>query len=88
MCGVKGLEQFILFDKFLISFLMFLVFQFGVYDTLVRQAVSNPHLAENKATVEFFSGFAAGCMATLVSFPFDIVRTRLITQGNRKVTYA
>lgn len=77
-----------MFGKFLLSFLMFLVFQFGVYDSLVRQGVSNPHLAENKAMVEFFSGFAAGCMATLVSFPFDIVRTRLITQGNRKVTYA
>jgi len=35
--------------------------------------------------INFVSGCGAGGMATLVSFPFDILRTRMIGQGEPKV---
>jgi solute carrier family 25 thiamine pyrophosphate transporter 19 len=37
------------------------------------------------AGTHFVAGAGAGVCATLVSYPFDIVRTRLVAQGNRKV---
>ncbi|XP_054258243.1 mitochondrial thiamine pyrophosphate carrier-like [Macrosteles quadrilineatus] len=59
--------------------------QFGVYNGLVKESKSYPLLADNKSKVEFVCGFTSGCLATIFSFPFDIVRTRLIIQGNNKV---
>lgn len=38
-------------------------------------------------TVHFLSGSAAGCVATVTSFPMDTVRTRLIAQSSQNQTY-
>ena len=37
------------------------------------------------AVVNFMSGCVAGTAATAVSFPFDVLRTRMIGQGKPKV---
>lgn len=36
--------------------------------------------------VDFMSGCVAGGVATLSSFPFDVLRTRLLSQGEPKVS--
>ena len=37
------------------------------------------------AVVNFVSGCAAGGVGTLTSFPFDVLRTRMLSQGEPKV---
>uniref|UniRef100_A0A1B6M4R4 Mitochondrial thiamine pyrophosphate carrier n=2 Tax=Graphocephala atropunctata TaxID=36148 RepID=A0A1B6M4R4_9HEMI len=64
------------------------VFQFGVFEAMVQQARTIPRLADEKAKVEFVSGFTSGCVATILSFPLDIVRTRLVVQGNKKIYHS
>uniref|UniRef100_A0A1B6JTJ0 Mitochondrial thiamine pyrophosphate carrier n=1 Tax=Homalodisca liturata TaxID=320908 RepID=A0A1B6JTJ0_9HEMI len=61
------------------------VIQFGVYECMVQKSREIPQFADKKGKVEFVCGFIAGCTATILSFPLDIVRTRLVVQGNEKV---
>jgi solute carrier family 25 thiamine pyrophosphate transporter 19 len=46
-----------------------------------------PHLQKDvyRPMVHFVCGGIAGCLATVFSFPSDIVRTRLVAQGEPKV---
>lgn len=37
---------------------------------------------------DFLSGTLAGAIGTIVSFPFDVIRTRLVAQGNQKKIYS
>lgn len=62
--------------------------QFQVYE-LAKSQVQNSSLLSNfnvdkNSAVHFFCGGTAGCAATIASFPFDIIRTRLVAQGNNK----
>lgn len=55
--------------------------QFWAFDRLARQQV----LPE---TLNYFcSGVVAGCAGTLFSFPFDVIRTRLVAQSESKRVY-
>lgn len=43
------------------------------------------HEPEDQILEHLICGSAAGCFGTIVSFPLDVVRTRLISQGKPKV---
>lgn len=43
---------------------------------------------EWRPTLHFFCGGAAGCMATCVSQPFDVIRTRFVGQGEPKIYHS
>ncbi|KAG8180055.1 hypothetical protein JTE90_023672 [Oedothorax gibbosus] len=61
--------------------------QFWAFEMLTKQA--SGHLSEKiqgdmKPLIHFTCGALAGCVATTGSFPFDVVRTRLVAQGEPK----
>ena len=60
--------------------------QYEVFNVL--QSVSFFVLFFFPIVINFTSGCGAGVVATLVSFPFDILRTRMIGQGEPKVRTA
>ncbi|KAL1128910.1 hypothetical protein AAG570_013444 [Ranatra chinensis] len=60
------------------------VVQFTVFEALTRQA--DVHLSFGRSIhSHFLFGAIAGTAATVTSFPFDVLRTRYIAQGNNKV---
>lgn len=62
--------------------------QFTMFQSLVDIGVKlAPNWNSTQPVINFSSGFLAGCCATVVSFPFDTVRTRLVVQGEPKVIY-
>lgn len=61
------------------------VVQFGVYESLKEQADHIKPGTAKSPTTNFLSGAVSGCTATVISFPFDVVRTRLIAQGNERL---
>ncbi|RZB40541.1 Mito carr domain containing protein [Asbolus verrucosus] len=62
--------------------------QFWTFEVLSRQ-VSLLNLPSSVSPVVNFScGSLAGCSATLVSFPFDVVRTRLVAQSETHKVYS
>ncbi|XP_046992793.1 mitochondrial thiamine pyrophosphate carrier-like isoform X2 [Schistocerca americana] len=63
------------------------VAQFISFETLTSQCWKYfPTVySDHRAILHFSCGAASGCFATLVSFPFDVVRTRLVAQGEPKV---
>lgn len=61
------------------------VFQFWSYSLLTKAA--SEHGAGEGHLSHGVCGAVAGLFATITSFPFDIVRTRLIAQGYPKVKY-
>lgn len=62
--------------------------QFWGFEVLTKKA----HMAQldvhYKPLVNFSCGAISGCSATLASFPFDVVRTRLIAQSDNKRIYS
>ncbi|RZF39580.1 hypothetical protein LSTR_LSTR001101 [Laodelphax striatellus] len=58
--------------------------QFQTYEVLKQELASDRNKKEHKNHVNFLCGATSGCAATLFSFPFDIIRTRLVAQGNSK----
>nr|CAD7462360.1 unnamed protein product [Timema tahoe] len=64
------------------------VTQFVTFEMLIHEAW---HLAPSfqsdhyRPLVHFVCGAAAGSLATLISFPTDVIRTRLVAQGEPKV---
>ncbi len=61
--------------------------QFVTYEVVQRTLYSGVVDSKGKGlnAVNFVSGCAAGGCGTLASFPFDVLRTRLISQGEPKV---
>ncbi|CAH1105918.1 unnamed protein product [Psylliodes chrysocephalus] len=62
--------------------------QFSTYEYLDKQV----HLLEvNNPRYSYFLNFAcgtvSGCAATVISFPFDVTRTRLVAQSEQKMIY-
>lgn len=60
--------------------------QFSLFENLskhlIRQISTTDYV---KPLINFSAGLSAGCIATILSFPFDTVRTRLIVQPSPKV---
>jgi solute carrier family 25 thiamine pyrophosphate transporter 19 len=64
------------------------LFQFVSFEVLTQQAwYLFPRFREDiyRPAVHFVCGGIAGSLATVFSFPSDVVRTRLIAQGEPKV---
>lgn len=60
------------------------IVQFWTFHQLSRQQI----LPESyKPIVNFYSGALGGCSATLFSFPFDVIRTRLVSQSESERVY-
>ncbi|ENN73182.1 mitochondrial thiamine pyrophosphate carrier [Dendroctonus ponderosae] len=61
--------------------------QFWSYELLVRNVDRLNVLPSMTPLVNFTCGSIAGSVATLVSFPFDVVRTRFVAQSENKKVY-
>ncbi|CAG9864617.1 unnamed protein product [Phyllotreta striolata] len=61
--------------------------QFSTYEYLDRRLVLLNASTKYTYMFNFLSGTIAGCTATVVSFPFDVARTRLVGQSERKMIY-
>lgn len=55
--------------------------QFYSYNVIMGFADKYPYLNERKHLTNFVVGASAGSIATIISFPFDTIRTRLIAQS-------
>ncbi|XP_044255563.1 mitochondrial thiamine pyrophosphate carrier [Tribolium madens] len=64
------------------------VAQFWSFEVLTKQ-VSTFNLSPSfSPMINFTCGALAGCYATLASFPFDVVRTRLVAQSENHKVYS
>uniref|UniRef100_A0A1B6EBD0 Mitochondrial carrier protein n=1 Tax=Clastoptera arizonana TaxID=38151 RepID=A0A1B6EBD0_9HEMI len=63
-------------------------FQFTAFDFLKDEMEKIYPDSNKRALVNFICGSLSGCAATLASFPFDVIRTRLVAQGNYKPIYS
>lgn len=61
---------------------------FEVLTREIWQLVPELRGSQHRPLVHFFCGGAAGVFASFISFPFDIVRTRLVAQGEPKVYFS
>ncbi|KRT78680.1 mitochondrial carrier protein [Oryctes borbonicus] len=61
--------------------------QFWSFETLCRKANTFNLAKSYTPLVNFSSGFVAGSLATLLSFPFDVIRTRLVAQSEKYKAY-
>ncbi|KAJ8975698.1 hypothetical protein NQ317_017382, partial [Molorchus minor] len=63
------------------------VVQFWAFEMLSKQ-VHRMNLSANVSPItNFVCGSLAGCAATIVSFPFDVIRTRLVAQSEQHKIY-
>ncbi|CAG9831538.1 unnamed protein product [Diabrotica balteata] len=61
--------------------------QFSTFELLVKKAKSLDFEKNYSYLINFMSGAVAGSTATLLSFPFDVIRTRLVAQSEQKMIY-
>ncbi|KAJ8683462.1 hypothetical protein QAD02_019254 [Eretmocerus hayati] len=61
--------------------------QFYVYSIVNDYLDTYKFFHDKHNTVHFLSGSAAGCAATVSSFPMDLIRTRLIAQSSKSPAY-
>ncbi|XP_014214384.1 mitochondrial thiamine pyrophosphate carrier-like [Copidosoma floridanum] len=61
--------------------------QFYTYTIVNQYLETYSLLKEKEKTVHFISGATAGCCATMITFPLDIIRTRLIAQSSQNIAY-
>ncbi|KAL0270873.1 UNVERIFIED_CONTAM: hypothetical protein PYX00_008145 [Menopon gallinae] len=61
--------------------------QFSTYENVVKfgQQFNNNTTLLNDTTLHFYAGGVSGVTATISSFPFDTIRTRLVAQHRLKV---
>lgn len=55
--------------------------QFTTFEVLTKKAVLLRIPEQWNSAINFAAGSVAGCTATVISFPFDVIRTRLVAQG-------
>jgi len=62
-------------------------FQFSLFETISTWVLTHaPELdGVSLGGVNFTAGLSAGCVATVIAYPFDTIRTRLVVQGEPKV---
>lgn len=61
--------------------------QFWTFEVLTKRAYLANFNASYKPIINFGCGAIAGCSATVASFPFDVVRTRLVAQSEQNKLY-
>ncbi|KAG5865825.1 hypothetical protein JTB14_025060 [Gonioctena quinquepunctata] len=61
--------------------------QFWMFEVLSKKAYELHPKSNNLPILNFSCGSVAGCTATLVSFPFDVIRTRLVAQSEQQKIY-
>ncbi|XP_028132390.1 mitochondrial thiamine pyrophosphate carrier-like [Diabrotica virgifera virgifera] len=61
--------------------------QFSTFEFLVKKGESLDFGKKHSHLINFMSGGIAGSTATLLSFPFDVIRTRLVAQSEQKMIY-
>lgn len=65
------------------------LFQFYTYNILKKYCdkAGGGEPKEWNKLINFMAGAAAGGVATIISYPFDTLRTRLVSQSFRKPVY-
>lgn len=58
-----------------------MLLQFYSYNVIIAFSDKYSYLNERKYLTNFVAGASAGSIATIISFPFDTIRTRLIAQS-------
>ncbi|EFN62832.1 Mitochondrial deoxynucleotide carrier [Camponotus floridanus] len=61
--------------------------QFYSYNVFMQMMQSVPRIEKWNHSMHFIAGAGAGSIATIVSFPFDTIRTRLVAQSNNHQVY-
>ncbi|XP_029159397.1 mitochondrial thiamine pyrophosphate carrier-like [Nylanderia fulva] len=61
--------------------------QFYSYNVLMQMMQRIQKIEEWNHSMHFIAGAGAGSMATIVSFPFDTIRTRLVAQSSNHQVY-
>ncbi|XP_067939648.1 mitochondrial thiamine pyrophosphate carrier-like [Watersipora subatra] len=64
---------------------VFMAVEFTSFEMLTKYFYLNYSGEQNKTVQHFISGAGAGTTATVVSYPLDVLRTRFVAQGNKKV---
>lgn len=62
-------------------------FQFYSYNMFMKMMQGVPRIEKWNHSMHFIAGAGAGSFATIVSFPFDTVRTRLVAQSSNHQVY-
>jgi len=59
--------------------------QFAAFESLTKKLYTG-HESQNQHTAQhFICGACAGSLATVASYPLDVLRTRFVTQGKVQV---
>ncbi|KYN08118.1 PREDICTED: mitochondrial thiamine pyrophosphate carrier-like [Cyphomyrmex costatus] len=61
--------------------------QFYSYNVFLKTLQQVPKIEEWHHTIHFIAGTGAGSVATIISFPFDTMRTRLVAQSRNHQVY-
>ncbi|RLU24974.1 hypothetical protein DMN91_003065 [Ooceraea biroi] len=61
--------------------------QFYSYNVCMKMMQREPGMKRWNHSMHFIAGASAGSIATIVSFPFDTIRTRLVAQSNNRQIY-
>ncbi|XP_018372369.1 PREDICTED: mitochondrial thiamine pyrophosphate carrier-like [Trachymyrmex cornetzi] len=61
--------------------------QFYSYNVFLKMLQRVPQIEEWQHTTHFVAGASASCVGTIVSFPFDTMRTRLVAQSSNHRVY-
>uniref|UniRef100_A0AC35TH00 t-SNARE coiled-coil homology domain-containing protein n=1 Tax=Rhabditophanes sp. KR3021 TaxID=114890 RepID=A0AC35TH00_9BILA len=65
---------------------IYAVVQFTLYGELYKALKkSNVFGENNKMAIDFVAGGLAGCVATTMAMPLDVIRTRMVAQGEPKI---